>query len=101
MCVCVCVCVLCVFASFIRFTVMYSACTVHVFAQTNDRRKKEKKEYAIHYVKEGPKVDNTCKEAQSAITTGLEYVAGDCIATLCLLLIDVCSHDSQWVLLTV
>ena len=80
---------------------MYSAFAVHVFAQTNDRRKKGKKEYAVHYVKEGPKVDNTCKEAQSALTTGPEYVAGDCIATLCLLLINVCPYDSHWVLLTV
>ena len=56
------------------------------------RRKKGKKEFAVHYVKEGPKVDTTCKEV---LATEPEYVAGDCIATLTLwvLLIDVCSHD--------
>ena len=59
---------------------MYSACAVHVFVHTNDRRKKGKKEYAVHYVKEGPKVDTTCKEPQSALTTEPEYVAGDYIA---------------------
>ena len=42
-----------------------------------DRRKKGKKEFAVHYVKEGPKVDTTCKEALAAEP---EYVAGDCIA---------------------
>ena len=69
---------------------MYSACAVHVFVHTNDRRKKGKKEYAVHYVKEGPKVDTTCKEA---LATEPEYVAGDCIATLWVLLVNVCSHD--------
>ena len=54
------------------------------------RRKKEKKEYAVHYVKEGPKVDTTCKEP---LTTEPEYVTGDCIATLCVLLINMCLHD--------
>ena len=56
-----------------------------MFVHTIDRHKKGKKEYAVHYVKEGPKVDTTCKEAQYALTTEPEYVAGDCIATYMLL----------------
>ena len=51
-----------------------------MFVRTNDRHKKGKKEYAVHYVKEGPKMDTTCKEAQYALPTEPEYVAGDCIA---------------------
>ena len=50
---------------------------LHVFVCTNDRHKKGKKEYGVHYVKEGPKVDTTCKEAQYALPT---EPAGDCIA---------------------
>ena len=83
---CVCVCVHCE-----MHVPMHTMSNVFgLFVHTIDRHKKGKKEYAVHYVKEGPKVDTTCKEA---LATEPEYVAGDCIATLCVLLINVCSHD--------
>ena len=60
---------------------LMSLACVYMFVHTIDRRKKGKKEYAVHYVKEGPKVDTTCKEA---LATEPEYVAGDCISIMCM-----------------
>ena len=53
---------------------------LHVFLHTNDRHRKGKK-YAVHYVKEGPKVDTACTETHYALTTKPDDVAGEYLAT--------------------
>ena len=54
---------------------------LHKFLCTNDRHKKDKKNYAVHYVKEGPKVDVACTATHYALTTAPDDVAGDYLAT--------------------
>ena len=47
-----------------------------LFMQTTHRRKKGKKEFAVHYVKEGPIVDTTSTEPQYDTVTEPQYTAG-------------------------
>ena len=58
--------------------------------QTTYRHKKEKKKFAVHYVKEGPKVDTTRTEPQYDTATEPQYTAG--VVTQC---VYVCQFYKQ------
>ena len=56
--------------------VYISLCLLNVFVHANCRHKKGKKEYAVHYVKEGPKVDIISTEPQYDTVAEPQYAAG-------------------------
>ena len=78
-----CVCTIITLECVCIFPSLYTLSVFNVFDHANSRHKKGKKEYAVHYVKEGPKVDITGIEPQYETVTEPQYAAGAYV-TMCI-----------------